>query len=327
MKKEYLSFSGIQDFPHHQHRRKKNHDYRSPCKYHITLTKTENAPVFGYLPKHFDFANPENIKIERNALGNVIARIIREIPSIEPRTAIYQYIVMPDHVHFLIHVKEALDQPLGQLIGRIKAYISYEWHRLAPSSVNYDIFTQGFNDKIIFQHRSLDDVFKYIRLNPYRLAIRKARPIFFQKVRNIYIDDREIQAYGNLFHLRNPFIYNLIIHRSDDDIIYNSKREYSLHHAANGGVVISAFISKREKEIRKDIEAAGGKIILIKNRPFEDREKPARHDFQLCCEGRILIISPLDYLNIPPTEHPTRAQCLDMNALSEKIARGNSIIR
>lgn len=326
MKKEYLSFSGTQDFPHHQHRRKKNHDYRSPCKYHITLSKTENAPVFGCLPKHLDLSYPENIKIERNALGNVIARLIREIPKIEPRTAIYQYIVMPDHVHFLIHVKETLNQPLGHLIGRIKAYITYEWHRLAPASLNYDIFTKGFNDKIIFHHRSLDDVFKYIRLNPYRLAVRKDRPIFFQKVRNIYIDNREIQAYGNLFHLRNPFIYNLIIHRSDDEFTFNNKREYSLYHASNGGVIISAFISKREKEIRKDIEEVGGKIILIRNRPFDDREKPARHDFQLCCEGRILIISPIDYLNIPPTEHPTRVQCLDMNSLSEKIARGNCTI-
>lgn len=315
------------EFTHHQHRRKKNHDYCSICKYHITLTKSDKAPEFGHLPNRIDLTAPESIGIEKNALGILIAKYLREIPRIEPRVAVYQYIVMPDHVHFLIHVKERLDRPIGSLIGIIKSYISLEWHRQAPQSTEYDIFTDGYNDKIIYKHRSLDDVFKYIKHNPYRLAIRKSRPDFFRKIRNIFIDRREIQAYGNLFMLRNPFKYSLVIHRSDDENKFNAKLEECIYYAMNGGIIVSAFISKREKEIRRKVEEAGGRLILIHDRPFEEREKPSKHDFNLCCEGRLLIISPIDYLSIAKSDHPSRKQCLDMNSLAETIAGGNAEIK
>lgn len=315
------------EFTHHQHRRKKNHDYCSICKYHITLTKSEKAPAFGNLPGRFDLSRPESIRVEKNALGILIAKYLREIPRIEPRVAVLQYILMPDHVHFLIHVKERLDRPIGYLIGTIKSYITLNWHSLAPKSIEYDIFTEGYNDKIIYKHRSLDDVFKYIKHNPYRLAVRKSRPDFFRKIRNIFIDRREIQAYGNLFLLRNPFKISLVIHRSDDENTFNAKLEECIYYAMNGGIVVSAFISKREKEIRRKVEEAGGRLILIHNRPFDEREKPMKHDFNLCCEGRILIISPIDYLSIAKSDHPSRNQCLDMNSLAETIAIGNVEIK
>lgn len=312
-----------EDFTHHQHRRKKNHDYRSECKYHITLTKAPHAPLFGNLPNRINLEDPESINIEKNALGILIARYIRDIPRIEPRVALYQYIVMPDHVHFLIDVKQRLDRPLGKLIGLLKSYITLEWHRIAPQSKDSEVFTPGFNDKIIFSHRSLDDVYRYIRLNPYRLAVRKERPDFFRKRRNILIGQREIQAYGNLFLLRNPFKYALVVHRADNDATYLEKLEKCLFLAVKGGVIVSAFISKREKEIRKEVEKAGGRIILVHDRPLEEKEKPARHDFDLCCEGRLLMISPTEYLSMPKTEHPGRSQCLDMNGLALGIAGGN----
>lgn len=311
------------DFTHHNNRRKKDHDYCAPWKYHITIEKDPSAPDFSRLK--IESITPEGVSVELFTLGKIIEDAIWEIHMHNPDIKVLDYIIMPDHVHLLIQVLERLEKAVGNDIRGFKTGISNKW-RKAVNDKSAKIFLPDFNDRIIFPHRKLEDIFQYIRQNPYRLAVRRSRPEFFRKERNIFIDGREIQAYGNLFYLRNPFKYALIVHRADDDRIFNQKLQDCLYYARNGGIVVSAFISAREKEIRKEIEDAGGRIILIGDRPFDERAKPARHDFELCSVGRLLIISPIDYLALPKSEHPSRSQCLDMNAFAEKLA-GNPEIR
>lgn len=307
-----------ENFKRHKKRRKFGHDYKAPWKYHITITKAQKAPDFSSL-RILEMI-PNGVRLVLSVLGEIIENEIRNFSIHHPEIRVIDYIIMPDHVHILIQVKERLKKAVGSAIGGLTTGIAKVWREL-NGNPDLNVFEEGYNDRIIYSFISLDTVGNYIRHNPYRLAVRKERPEFFQKERHIYIEGREVQAYGNLFHLRNPFKYPLIIHRADDDRIFNQKLDDCLYHATNGGVVVSAFISQREKQIRKAVEDAGGRIILVSDRPFEDREKPARHDFDLCVQGRLLIISPMDYLSLPQCEHPGRSQCLDMNAFAEKISK------
>lgn len=300
--------------------RKRGHDYRAPSKYHITIHKVQDCINFSEII--IKELTPEGVILKLSLLGQVIWRQIRAMQT--PYFRVYQYKIMPDHIHLLIHVKKYLPMHLSHYIARFKTLIMQEWRQKISKS-EIKIFEEGYHDRIVMPGQSLDVVFRYIRQNPYRLAVRRARPEFFRKERNIFIEGREIQAYGNLFYLRNPFKYALIVHRADDERIFTQKLQECLYYAHNGGIVVSAFISAREKEIRKAIEEEEGRIILIGDRPFDERAKPARHDFELCSEGRLLIISPIDYLALPKSEHPSRSQCLNMNAFAEKLARNPEI--
>lgn len=307
-----------QDFRHHFKRRKRGHNYKAPGKYHITITKASSAPPFCQL-KIVEL-KPDGVSVDLSPLGQIIDNEILNFSNHHPDIIVHEHIVMPDHIHMLIEVLKKLDKPLGNSIGGLITGISNIW-RLKIGRRETDVFEEGFNDKPIYSFRDINPVSSYIRHNPYRLAVRQIRPDFFRKTRNIFIEDREMQAYGNLFFLRNPFKIPLIVHRADSDEIFHQKQDDCLMCVQNGGVVVSALISRREKEIRNAIEDAGGRLIVIKNRPLIDREKPSKHDFELCCEGRLLILSPLDYSNIPKTDHPSRPQCLDMNSLAEKICK------
>lgn len=304
--------------PNNQLKRKYNHDYCAPWKYHITITKAPACPDFSSL--RIDHLSPDGVKVVNSDIGSEIWKGLKRLPMIEPAIQIYQYAIMQDHLHLLINVKERTSRHLGIIIHEFKTKIA-DNIRTSRNNPEMRIFTDGYNDKIIYPDRKLDDIFQYIRQNPYRLAVRKMHPEFFRKVRNIHIDNREIQAYGNLFHLRNPFKYPLVIHRSDTDQTFKRKLEDCLYYAANGGIIVSAFISPREKEIRRKAEEYGGKIIYIHNRPLAERQKPGKHDFELCCQGRMLMISPIDYSDLPITDHPSRSQCLDMNSLAEKLSK------
>lgn len=301
--------------PRRRGRRKHGHDYCAPWKYHITISKAQGSPDFSSI----DVRNMATMEVglDYSALGKIIWRQIKAIQNDSIR--IYRHSIMPDHIHLLVHVKERIPRHLGYYIAEFKSQITAEWRRITADD-EIDIFEGNYHDRIILPEHNLNDIYQYIKSNPYRLAVRRIRPDFFQKERLITAGGREVQAYGNLFHYRNPFKHALIVHRSDDETIFKRKLEECLYFAENGGVVVSAFISQREKEIRKEIEAVGGKIILIQDRPFSWKEKPARHDFELCCNGSLLILSPMDYLDLPKSEHPPRQQCLDMNRLAEKIA-------
>lgn len=283
-------------------RRAFNHDYYAPYSYLITLNKRSDASFFSKITGTLD-----NLVVELSPLGKIIREEIFALPKFHPIIRVEQYIIMPDHVHMLVRVMERSPKHLGYYIGNLTGAVN----RRQPA------FEPGYNDKFIHPGRSLDDVYQYIRQNPYRLAVRQQHPEFFRKSRNLTIGNQSVQGYGNLFLLRNPFKYNLVIHRSDTDNDYRQKLEHCKYLAENGGVIVSPFISPREKQIRKEVEELRGRIIVVHDRVFTEREKPARHDFNLCCNGQLLLIAPT---TIDRHEHPTRSQCIAMNNLASIIA-------
>lgn len=257
--------------------------------------------------------------VELSLLGKIISKAIYKIPEFCPRLKVIQYKIMPDHVHLIIQVLERLDKHIGYQIAGFKTEIANKWRKIAGNQ-KAQVFTDNYNDKIIFSFRSLDDVVKYVKQNPYRLAVRQARPYFFQSERGFDIDGRDMIGYGNPFLFRNPFKYPVIVHRADTEDRIQSKLENCRNHVLNNGIIVSAFISAREKEIRDCVINSGGKIILISAEPFMGRKKPHKMLFDLCAEGRLLILTPVDYLSFPRREHPTREQCLDMNNLAKKLS-------
>lgn len=325
--------SSDNDFRHHSHRRKRGHDYRAPWKYHVTIIKAAGCPAFGRLTGDLELrtGNPACVGVALSPLGSLIAQEIRAINRNIPQVEVYQYVVMPDHIHILLNVKERMEKPLGYVIGNLTGSVGRKWREIAGDPA-LKIFEEGYNDRIIYSHRSLDAVFKYIRHNPYRLAVRQARPGFFRKTRSVEIGGRKVTAYGNLFLLRNPFKSQVIVHRADSPETREANREGWIHLAANGGVLVSPFISPAEKAVRAAAEAAGGNIILVVNEVMTDRFKPSGRDFSLCVEGRLLIVAqvqekPADGNRAKEAKGSngsrdslSRRDCLRMNSLAREIS-------
>ncbi len=177
----------------------------------------------------------------------------------------------------------------------------------------------GYCDKPLLLKRSLDGLFRYIRENPHRLAMRQQFPQFFQRIRKLRIGDREYEAYGNLFLFRNPDKEVVKLSHTFTTQEKETKKTNWLHSATHGSILVSPFISKEEKAIRDRAECLGAKIILITHQSFPELFKPAAHEFKLCTEGRMLIVS----LGLPPKTNLSRKICLQMNALAQLIATTN----
>lgn len=285
------------------------HDYTARCIYHITLSKSPSAPLFGRLAGNPAIRPGESGSpyIISSDAGKAIKAALRQVKIISPALRVLQYALMPDHLHMLLYAEQPLDEILGRKLAALKVLAN----RLAGCD---SLFDKGFNDQILKKSRSLDVIFRYIRENPYRLAVRRANPDYFRRCNRLTLDGRQWQAYGNFQLLENPFKERVVVHRADSSDRRAQNRDIWLHTAANGGVLVSPFISKDEKAIRTEAEALDARIILITNEAFPERYKPAAHDFALCEQGRLLIIAPEQSL---PS---SRSTFLALNALAKKIS-------
>lgn len=283
------------------------HDYRSRCIYHITIGKASACPAFSWIE-----GSPEQPLVIRSRLGEIIESQILNFPNLCPFLQPLQYVIMPDHIHFVLFAREYMPRVLGRYIGMMKVkcgqLIKAEFPKLQK------VFTPDFHDRYLRPNHRISSIIEYIQQNPYRLLIRRVNPDFFRRINNIEIQGSRWQAYGNFQLLDNPFKAPVIIHRSDSAGLLADKQRRWKHLSENGGVLVSPFISPAEKAIRSQCEEVEGKIILLSNMPFGEREKPAAHDFYLCSKGRLLILAPMSPLT------PGRSTFLYLNSVAESIS-------
>lgn len=309
-----------ENFKHSYCRRKRNHDYYGRGIYHIIFKKQESIPPFSKIigdaaisPGKVGCAHPDYFP-----LGFAIAKGMKEFVRRYPVIEFQQYSIMPDHLHMIVFKKERDDMHLGDYLGFLKAVIAEVYN--GSNNQKYrpqDIFQENYTDKILYRSIKLDTWKRYVSENPHRFAMRKQYPIFFQRKRNLQIDERYYEAYGNLFLFRNPDKSAVRVRSFFTDSQKQKYKKHILHNALEKSVLVSPFISPFEKEIRYEAEEMGAKMILITHERFPERFKPALHDFNLCAEGRLMIIS----LGKPEGTPLTHEICTEMNELAEKISR------
>ena len=284
------------------------HNYYDRGQYMITINKQAGIPAFGSL----EYQLPKEAFISLSSLGLVIKGEIEKTPSFSPEIEIHEYEIMPDHLHILIEATAPMSRHLGDIIQSLKSASTSRIRKMLGSHTLM-VFEEGFHDRIITGSEQFETVKRYIRENPRRLAVRREHPEYFRRVNDLKIGDKTYQAYGNFQLLDCPFKEQVVVHRADTEEIRRLNRERWLYTAANGGVLVSPFVSAAEKAILVEAEGMGGRFILITNEPMGERYKPSRRDFELCETGRMLIISA----NLPGAV--TRQTCMVMNALAQAI--------
>lgn len=110
----------------------------------------------------------------------------------------------------------------------------------------------------------------------------------------------------------------LVCHRADEEM---RERQIAavLREVRAGAVIVSAFISKREREIRDLLLQEGHPVIEILDNGMSSAYKPWGKAFYYCAEGNLLQITPWAYL-YQKDATITRPMCMVMNELARLIA-------
>jgi len=203
--------------------------------YHITLTVPSRQPLLGTLviPQN----DPSLARVERTALGNAVVDELYVMCKHYPAIRIFQFCLMPDHLHAVIQVTRVMDTSIRSVIRGYwqgvkklgRAYtlaVSPELNsgtrnkgrtatdkrgtmdqggtagqgRTAEGSNGwaFPIFTERPFIRPLSRRGQLKTMMHYVRMNPQRLATKRLMPGFFRVQKGIEIDGRSLDGVGNV---------------------------------------------------------------------------------------------------------------------------------
>jgi hypothetical protein len=123
--------------------RLKNYDYTKKGAYYITICANDRTVgARNAVPPlnitHGVFGHIENEKMFLNELGKIVDKCWNEIPDHFPNIELDEYIVMPDHVHGIIHMRAGLPHDFG------RGDRDFGRGDRAPTSCSHDNVRAGF---------------------------------------------------------------------------------------------------------------------------------------------------------------------------------------
>ena len=333
---------------HSMKRRTPWHDYSRKGTYMLTLVVRERMALLGQLKG--DLKGDVAPYVEYSTLGTAIEQEeIRKIHHYYPQVEVWKLCIMPDHLHMIVRVNEDMGEGMhiGKVVRGFKTGCSRAWWRLqdigempqirwqgekeqergkeattvssvSPEGLRPVLFEEGYCDKILMHEGQLDNWKHYLDDNPRRLMMKRQNPELFTVLTGMEVAGEQCQVVGNRFLLDIPDKMAVIVHRRYTDEDYARLREEWLACGGRGGVLVSAAISPKEKEVLREAMNRGYNIILLRENGFPKLYKPAGEAFDACAAGMLLQISPWEFHM--EKKVITRTQCLHLNTMAERIA-------
>ena len=260
-----------------------------------------------------------NAAVELSPLGEAVDAAIAALPRFNPAVSLFERVVMPDHVHFNIHLAAGLADPLktlGAAVRKLKTYTTTVARRSLGLAT---IWQQGYHDYLLLSRQFIDATGRYIRYNPLKHELRVNQPGFLhlhEPVVSPRFDPCDYwKAVGEL-SLLDPQnkIVSLRVSRRVTDVPHVVKR---MLDAANAGyTVLSGFISPGEVAVRDALLATPhAKLIHILPGQLAHGHKPDSRFLEPIREHRLLEIGRGN-----EEVEFARAACLDLNDEIVKIA-------
>jgi REP element-mobilizing transposase RayT len=307
------------------------HDYCAPSFYMITVVTEPRRNCLGELQAQAG----GQAAVTLSPSGEIVRDVWRRTSAVYPGVEACEWVVMPDHFHGILWIKERLARPMGHLVKAFKRVSEQECRSRgllpqpdtaatlgqAPAAAPAaGLWQAGFQDSILLRRGQLKAMSAYISDNPRRLAAKKANPDLFIVVSNLEIaGGRTAAAIGNRFLLQRPLKCQIqVSRRVSPDELEIAQREL-LCEADHGAVLVSPCISPGEKAIARAALEAGKPLIVLLANGFAPLYKPPGRYFDACAAGRLLMIAPFPFQRQRKTI--TRGQCMELNAWAQAIAR------
>ncbi len=313
----------VHDIQHSMKRRTPWHDYKRKGTYMLTLVVKGRMALLGTLKGCLEGELAPYV--EYSALGRAIVQEEqKKVNRYYPQVEVWKLCVMPDHLHMIVRVNEDMgeEKHLGKVVAGFKSGCNNAYWKLFNMNEppRQGLFEKGYCDKILMYEGQLDNWKHYLDDNPRRLMMKCQNPELFTILTGMEIAGEQCQVVGNRFLLDIPDKIAVIVHRRYSDEENARLREEWLGCGERGGVLVSAAISQKEKEVLREAMNRGYNIILLRENGFPKLYKPSGEAFDACARGLLLQVSPWEFHY--EKRVITREQCLYLNAMAERLAGG-----
>ena len=315
-------------------RRSNINDYYGRHIYMVTMAVEGRRPLLGMLRGSSTVADGQEGApcVVPTPLGQEVIRCWELIPQFHHEVRLLGFQLMPDHLHGILFVQEAMEEHLGQVISGFKAGCNKAYrqmmmveavpqhtgkegasayevasplplpseHRLKKDDRSHGLlFERGYNDLISKSYDMLPRLTAYVHDNPRRLAIRREHPDLFRMHRKTEVCGLQFTSMGNHFLLDWPERQLVEMSREASVGQIEERLQQVLAAAHDGTVTYTAAISKGEQKIARIVREQGFPLVVLLNdgfpkegSPHERYYKPGGVYFEACSKGKLLLMEP-----------------------------------
>ena len=266
---EQASSSPSRDARHlpYSHRRSLFPDYKGRGIYLITLCVEGRKALLGTLQG----ATAEQACVHPSPLGKRVIELLLGIPAYQQRKAeekglasgmdtkreiqILTYQLMPDHLHVILFVKQEMDISVGEVLRGFMiacTKVCYTLGIYAGSTTRKQpLWEKGYHDRKLSGKGQLQAMIDYVHDNPRRLFVKRSHGDWFAIRHGLHISEYEFDAMGNPQLLDRPLHAVHVRSRFTPE----ERRAYMnncIIEARKGKVLVGAFISEYEKQVRAE---------------------------------------------------------------------------
>lgn len=141
--------------------RLRNFDYASPGAYFVTVCTKNKEKLLAEISVGAGLcARPVSQLTE---IGQKVEAAILYMDKRYAHVTVDKYVVMPNHIHLLLTIRETGghgDPPLHKLIGEMKSYTTHQFGAI--------LWQRGFYDHVIRGDEDYKKAWEYIETNPAR---------------------------------------------------------------------------------------------------------------------------------------------------------------
>ncbi len=150
------------DLPQRKPNRLPSFDYSLPYLYFITICTAEKRHMLGRVVET-SAARPAYVEL--SSFGKTVEAAILDIPKHYTAAEVVKYVVMPNHLHLLLWIRETGEQApnVSRIIQQMKGKVTKE--------LGASIWQKGFHDHVIRGRADYQEIWTYIENNPLKWTL------------------------------------------------------------------------------------------------------------------------------------------------------------
>ena len=143
------------------------YNYSTPGYYFITMCTENIRPILGSIVGTGLLDGPS---VALSPYGKVVAQQLDEMSDFYSHIKIDKYVVMPNHVHMILHIPESLQGPSGRPIptnATVGKFVG-TFKRFCNRQYGHNIWQSRSYDHVIRNEQDYLRIWQYIESNPAR---------------------------------------------------------------------------------------------------------------------------------------------------------------
>ena len=146
-----------------------NYDYSQTGCYFVTLCTQNRYPFF-----QIETDNHQSIS------NQIIHQWLKETQKKFPHVAIDKYVIMPDHIHMIVNIRQSTPEcSLEDIMWYFKtmttnAYIRYVKSGLLPP-FKQKLWQRSYYDHVIRNQQDYNEIWEYIQYNPTKWMLMHSK--------------------------------------------------------------------------------------------------------------------------------------------------------